>query len=131
MAKMQFVGDNVRYGVAKDTVFDGDFRCEGNTVFVESETFTNVHSSVSDFLDSYKFLDYDNPIKRVRKHTDLEHTRYFTTGEAAEFLGVSDQTVRNWVEKGNLREVFRVGGRRRVLREDCVELLASLKEGGL
>ncbi|MGI9034314.1 MAG: TOBE domain-containing protein [Acidimicrobiales bacterium] len=38
----------------------------------------------------------------------------FTVGEAAELLGVSTDTVRRWVDSGQLPEARTEGGRRRV-----------------
>lgn len=38
----------------------------------------------------------------------------FTVGEAAELLGVSPDTVRRWVDSGDLAAVRTAGGRRRV-----------------
>jgi len=127
-----FIGDEERYHLKPGESYRIDFRSDGPLVFVDVGLETSlVHPSLADFLDSWKFIDTDNPVNRVRKHTDLDKTRYFTTGEAAEFLGVSQQTIRNWSNNGTLEyaHLTRKDGHRRFLRSDCVELLNSLREG--
>lgn len=41
---------------------------------------------------------------------------YMTTGEASRYLGVSAETVRRWVDSGQLAAVRTASGRRLVLR---------------
>src|SRR2546429_9226841 len=58
----------------------------------------------------------------------LEKQRFLTIAEAAEFLHVSETSLRRWTNSGKLR-CFRVGGRgeRRFLVEDLLEFVASGK----
>ena len=57
-----------------------------------------------------------------------EKQRFLTIAEAAEFLHVSETSLRRWTNSGNLR-CFRVGvrGERRFLVEDLLEFAASGK----
>ena len=57
-----------------------------------------------------------------------EKQRFLTITEAAEFLHVSETSLRRWTNSGNLR-CFRVGvrGERRFLVEDLMEFVASGK----
>src|SRR5712691_2154267 len=57
-----------------------------------------------------------------------EKQRFLTIAEAAEFLHVSETSLRRWTNSGNLR-CFRVGvrGERRFLVEDLMEFVASGK----
>src|SRR5205807_9236411 len=57
-----------------------------------------------------------------------EKQRFLTIAEAAEFLHVSETSLRRWTNSGNLR-CFRVGvrGERRFLVEDLLEFVASGK----
>ena len=57
-----------------------------------------------------------------------EKQRFLTIAEAAEFLHVSETSLRRWTNSGKLR-CFRVGGRseRRFLVEDLLEFMASGK----
>src|SRR5207244_12625523 len=56
----------------------------------------------------------------------LEKQRFLTIAEAAEFLHVSETSLRRWTNRGHLR-CFRVGvrGERRFLVEDLLEFVAS------
>ena len=58
----------------------------------------------------------------------LEKQRFLTIAEAAEFLHVSETSLRRWTNSGNLR-CFRVGvrGERRFQVEDLLEFVASGK----
>jgi len=49
----------------------------------------------------------------------------FTVGQAAEFLGVSPDTVRRWADRGEIRTVRTSGGRRRL---DGADLARFAKE---
>ena len=54
---------------------------------------------------------------------------YLRIGEAAEFLGVSQQTLRNWEEKGKIRVYRHPMNRYRLFREkDLERLLERLEE---
>ena len=53
---------------------------------------------------------------------------YVTTGQAARALGVSLQTIKNWVAAGRLQAV-RLGGRTLVHREALLGYLDKLREG--
>lgn len=57
----------------------------------------------------------------------MEEKEELTANEAAEFLGVSRQTINNMVKRGDLKKYRRKYGKQRVyfLRED----LMALKEG--
>jgi excisionase family DNA binding protein len=57
-----------------------------------------------------------------------EKQRFLTIAEAAEFLHVSETSLRRWTNSGKLR-CFRVGGRgeRRFLAEDLLEFMESGK----
>lgn len=50
---------------------------------------------------------------------------WMTLGRAAETLGVSDSTVRRWVDAGELHSFRTKGGHRRVLGEDVEALMAD------
>ena len=52
-------------------------------------------------------------------------TRYFSTREAAQRLGVAVRTVQLWVESGVLRAWKTAGGHRRITRESLDALLAA------
>ena len=56
-----------------------------------------------------------------------EKQRFLTIAEAAEFLQVSETSLRRWTNSGKLR-CFRVGGRseRRFLKEDLLAFMQSL-----
>src|ERR1700675_3984451 len=56
-----------------------------------------------------------------------EKQRFLTIGEAAEFLHVSEISLRRWTNSGKLR-CFRVGGRneRRFLIEDLLAFMPSM-----
>jgi len=61
--------------------------------------------------------------------------RMFTVQQVAQQLQVSDRTVRNWVERGELR-VFRIGKRGyRIGESDLIEFIERRKQqnrdGGL
>jgi|GraSoi2013_115cm_1033766.scaffolds.fasta_scaffold805791_1 excisionase family DNA binding protein len=61
--------------------------------------------------------------------------RMFTVQQVAQQLQVSDRTVRNWVERGELR-VFRIGKRGyRIAESDLIEFIERRKQqnsdGGL
>lgn len=61
--------------------------------------------------------------------------RMFTVQQVAQQLQVSDRTVRNWVERGELR-VFRIGKRGyRIAEFDLIEFIERRKQqnsdGGL
>lgn len=49
--------------------------------------------------------------------------------EACAMLGVTDQTLRRWVESGDLPAIRTVGGHRRYRRSDVLALLAVTAEG--
>lgn len=41
----------------------------------------------------------------------VEHTEAYTSTEAAEIIGVTDQTIRRWCEKGKYPDAFQTEGR--------------------
>jgi excisionase family DNA binding protein len=51
---------------------------------------------------------------------------YLTTGEAAQRLGVSAQTVVNWIDQGRLPAIRTLGGHRRIALGDLLELATQL-----
>ena len=56
-----------------------------------------------------------------------EKQRFLTIAEAAEFLQVSETSLRRWTNSGKLR-CFRVGGRseRRFLKEDLLAFMRTM-----
>src|SRR5439155_24485471 len=58
-----------------------------------------------------------------------EKQRFLTIGEAAQFLNVSEVSLRRWTNSGKLR-CFRVGGRseRRFLIDDLLAFMSSTTE---
>ena len=52
----------------------------------------------------------------------------YRVAEAAEILGVSDDTVRRWIDAGRLDAVADEAGRARVRGEDLAELARSLAD---
>lgn len=54
------------------------------------------------------------PRKCVKECPMLEEPKFLATGEAAKKLGVSDQTILNWIEAGKLRAEKTLGGHYRV-----------------
>jgi len=70
-------------------------------------------------------------VERLLQHAAGESARtaalagYMTTGEAAGLIGVSLQTIKNWVRQGRLVGT-RVGGRTLVTRTSVQDLLDSL-----
>ena len=53
--------------------------------------------------------------------------RKLTTSQTARFLGVSDQTIANWIDQGRLPAGRTPGGHRRVEADDLVEFLKKQK----
>ena len=51
-------------------------------------------------------------------------SRFFRVGEAAERLGVSPQTLKQWIYKGTLRTVQTAGGHHRIAPAEVDRLLA-------
>ena len=51
-------------------------------------------------------------------------SRFFRVGEAAERLGVSSQTLKQWIYKGTLRTVQTAGGHHRISPAEVDRLLA-------
>ena len=51
-------------------------------------------------------------------------SRFFRVGEAAERLGVSPQTLKQWIYKGTLRTVQTAGGHHRISPAEVDRLLA-------
>lgn len=52
-------------------------------------------------------------------------SRKFTTHQVAKLLGVSDQSVANWVDAGKLKASRTPGGHRRIEHEDLVAFLTA------
>lgn len=134
--RVSYIGEPDR-GLAKRKSYDVDFRNEGSQIFVEVAEIkgdyvgTFVYVDMRSFLDAWGFGVAKRGNNLVRKHTDFEHTTYFTLGEAAEFFGVSKNTINNWVLQGRIPIHHRVGvqGHRRFARADCLKLYAALREG--
>lgn len=58
----------------------------------------------------------------------MEHEpEHLTTGAAAAVLGVSDETLRRWVEQGKVRHLRLPSGRLRFRREDLNEILTPVE----
>jgi excisionase family DNA binding protein len=53
--------------------------------------------------------------------------RKLTTSQTARLLGVSDQTIANWIDQGRLQAGRTPGGHRRVEADDLVEFLKKQK----
>jgi excisionase family DNA binding protein len=53
-----------------------------------------------------------------------------STAEAADALGVSDETVRQWLDRGILPEVLRGASRRRLVPRHAVEQVVSASMEG-
>lgn len=53
-----------------------------------------------------------------------------TVGEAAEQLGVTPSTVRNWIEKGYIHAVRLPSGHRRIAQTELERLLGEIFEFG-
>lgn len=45
---------------------------------------------------------------------EVDYTNSYSTVEAAEIVGVSDQTIRRWSEKGKYPDAVKTGGRWRI-----------------
>jgi len=137
MARIRFQGDTDKYPLDPKIEYDIDFRSEGILVFVDvhslrGELITScVFPSVSQFLDSFVFEEGRAKPKLVRNHTDFETSLYFSSGEAAQFLGVSPQTIKNWAVSGKLPVHHEIPprGDRRFKRDDCVALLDAQTSG--
>ena len=56
--------------------------------------------------------------------------RLLTTGEAAEVLGVSDETLRRWTKDGLVRHVKLPSGRTRYHRSDLLAVLTPVEPAG-
>lgn len=54
-----------------------------------------------------------------------ETPTYLTTGEAADLLGVSSQTVVNWIKTGKLDAIRTLGGHRRIDRTVIEQMLTT------
>jgi excisionase family DNA binding protein len=55
---------------------------------------------------------------------------YLTVGEAAEFIGVSAATLRNWDRAGKVRAIRHpVNAYRLYLKEDLADFLERIKDG--
>lgn len=52
---------------------------------------------------------------------------YLTTGEAADVLGVSDETLRRWADDRKVRHVRLPSGHRRFIRSDLDAVLAPVE----
>jgi excisionase family DNA binding protein len=52
---------------------------------------------------------------------------FLTTTDAAAMLGVSDETVRRWVEAGRLRHIRLPSGQIRFRREDIEAILVPIE----
>jgi excisionase family DNA binding protein len=56
-------------------------------------------------------------------------TRWLYLGAAADYLGVHFTTLRRWADAGDVPCIRTPGGRRRFLRSDLTDFLASLQQG--
>lgn len=107
-----------------------EFRTEKTLVFVEvGFDHSIVHPSWEDFSSCWTLHSKKKP-KTVRKTTDFDSTMFFSTSEAAEFLGVSTATIKVMTRDGRLPVHHRVNGKNfRFAREDVVSLLSSWQTG--
>jgi excisionase family DNA binding protein len=53
--------------------------------------------------------------------------KHLSTAQVARLLGVSDQSVANWIDRGKLRAGRTPGGHRRIEKQDLVEFLKRQK----
>lgn len=138
MIKATFLGDEERYQQLKrNQKYNIGFRLEGILVFVDIETLkredigTFIFNDMQIFLDSWEFSQVKKPNHKMRKLTDFETTRFFTTGEVSELFGVHKNTVVRWAKSGKLKYSHRIspGGPRRFAREECMRLYETMMGG--
>ena len=65
----------------------------------------------------------------MKQKTDAQN-EYITTTELAALCGVSRFTIINWTEQGVISCVKTVGGHRRILRSEALNVIESLKGNG-
>lgn len=59
----------------------------------------------------------------------MSNTKFYTTGKAAEYLGVTRQTVINWSKTAKFKETYRTpGGHRLYTQEQLDQLRGETKE---
>ena len=59
----------------------------------------------------------------------MNNTKFYTTGKAAEYLGVTRQTVINWSKTAKFKENYRTpGGHRLYTQEQLDQLRGETKE---
>ena len=59
----------------------------------------------------------------------MNNTKFYTTGKAAEYLGVTRQTVINWSKTAKFKETYRTpGGHRLYTQEQLDQLRGETKE---
>lgn len=140
MIQAVFLGDTERYPELKrNQKYSIGYRLEGTIVFVDVESLkredlgTYIFNDTQIFLDSWEFTQVKKPNHRMRKLTDFETTRFFTTGEVAELFGVHVNTVANWVKSGKLKYSHRISpqGPRRYAREECMKLYETMLGGSV
>ena len=64
---------------------------------------------------------------RVCLDTSVPAPEYLTTGEAADVLGVSDETLRRWADDRKVRHVRLPSGHLRFIRSDLDAVLAPVE----
>lgn len=93
-----------------------------------------MHKTVSELFKKHIFLDdkssNDSPVvmvvKTVEEESNSESDKFISTNSVAEYYGVSQETVRDWIEK-NIIPAER--GRYIILREDWDFIMDDEAEG--
>ena len=58
----------------------------------------------------------------------MDNRKFYTTGEAADYLGVTRQTVINWSKNAKFKETYRTpGGHRLYTQEQLDSLVGNVK----
>ena len=56
----------------------------------------------------------------------MNNTKFFTTGKAAEYLGVTRQTIINWSKTGKFKETYRTPGNQRLYTKEQLDELRGI-----
>ena len=60
-------------------------------------------------------------------HPPSSESDWLRPGQAAEFLGVAQSTIRTWSDQGRLRAFYTPGGHRRYRRRDLARVRVELE----